>query len=203
MGWETFEVLCEVLRFVDLASVELKQPWFLPIAAIAVQVITNAPVNAQTLPVMLAALKFAERLVTWIDPPPVIHAAEDTELVCLETSSIVKDFMTSGSGSALVEKLTLAECLVWSDKSDEFPQVLGSVGTCLPIIINSRLGSVVASPLQSQASSPHWSSLASPDRYRALFQQLEANKKDNRSFTRTISEMAREFYNARKAAGYS
>jgi len=211
---ETFEVLSEVLRFVDLASVELKQPWFRPIAIVAVQTLFDSPVDAQTLPAIIALLRFTERLVTWIDPPPVIHAAADTERVCRETSECVRGWLQEtyynpsrreGSatlivtGGNLIDTLIVALANIWAVKSSEFPQILPSVATSLRISLNSSLGPQVAGRLQSHATSD-WVSLIPGDRLRTLFGQMDSSKKDSRSFGRLIQDMAKEFHSARKQA---
>ncbi len=38
----------------------------------------QAELDPQTLPAVQALLFFAERVVTWIDPPQIINAADDT-----------------------------------------------------------------------------------------------------------------------------
>lgn len=211
---ETFEVLSEVLRFVDLASVELKQPWFRPIAIVAVQTLFDAPVDSQTLPAIIALLRFTERLVTWIDPPPVIHAAADTERVCRETSACVRGWLQEAyynpsrregstalivAGGNLIDTLIVALANIWAVKSSEFAQILPSVSTSLRISLNSSLGPQVAARLQQHASSD-WVSLIPGDRLRVLFNQMDGSKKDSRGFGRIIQDMAKEFHSARKQA---
>jgi hypothetical protein len=212
---ETFEVLSEVLRFVDLASVELKQVWFRPIAIVAVQTLFDAPVDSQTLPAVVALLRFTERLVTWIDPPPVIHAAADTERVCFETSACVRGWLqeayynpsrrSDGSSALIVTNGNLIDTLVvalgniWAVKSSEFAQILPSVSTSLRMSLNSSLGPSVANRLQAHAS-VEWVNLIPADRLRQLFSQMESLKKDSRGFGRVVQDMAKEFHSARKQA---
>ena len=209
---ETFEVLSEVLRFVDLASVELKQPWFRPIAIVAVQSLFDAPVDSQTLPAIIALLRFTERLTTWIDPPPVIHAAADTEAVCFETSACVRGWLQekyynpSRKGSSLIvadgnliDTLVVALANMWAVKSSEFPQVLPSTATSLRISLNSSMGAAVAGRLQKHAET-EWMTLISADRLRVLFTQIDQSKRDSRGFGRIIADMAKEFHSARKQA---
>lgn len=212
MVGETFEVLSEVLRFVDLASIELKQVWFRPIAIVAVQTLYDSPVDAQTLPAITALLRFTERLVTWIDPPPVIHAAADTERVCFETAACVRGWLqeayynpsTSGAhsvmqGGNLIDTLILALGNIWAVKSSEFTQILPSVSTSLRISLNSSLGPQVANRLQQHAQTD-WVQIATPDRLRTLFSQMDASKRDSRTFGRIVADMAKEFHAGRKHA---
>ena len=212
---ETFEVLSEVLRFVDLASVELKQVWFRPIAIVAVQCLFDAPVDSRTLPAMVALLRFTERLTTWIDPPPVIHAAADTELVCFETAACVRGWLQekyynpSRRASALqtvgdnnlIDTLIVALANMWAVKSSEFPQVLPSTSTSLRISLNSSLGAQVAGRLQKHAETEWLAPQLIPgDRLRSLFAQMDQCKRDSRGFGRIISDMAKEFHAASKRA---
>lgn len=209
---ETFEVLSEVLRFVDLASIELKQPWFRPIAIVAVQCLFDSPVDSQTLPAITALLRFTERLVTWIDPPPVIHAAADTERVCFETSACVRGWLQESYynpsrrgtslivvGGNLIDTLVVALANMWAIKSSEFPQILPSVSTSLRMSLNSSLGPQVAGRLQKHAETD-WMPLIAGDRLRVLFAQMDQSKRDSRGFGRIIADMAKEFHSARKQA---
>ena len=209
---ETFEVLSEVLRFVDLASIELKQPWFRPIAIVSVQCLFDSPVDSQTLPAIVALLRFTERLVTWIDPPPVIHAAADTERVCFETSACVRGWLQESyynpsrrgtslvvTGGNLIDTLVVALANMWAVKSSEFPQILPSVSTSLRISLNSSMGGQVAGRLQKHAETD-WVQLIPGDRLRTLFAQLEQLKRDSRSFGRVVADMSKEFHTARKQA---
>jgi hypothetical protein len=209
---ETFEVLSEVLRFVDLASVELKQPWFRPIAIVAVQCLFDSPVDSQTLPAITALLRFTERLVTWIDPPPVIHAAADTERVCFETSACVRGWLQESyynpskrgqslivTGGNLIDTLIVALANMWAVKSSEFPQILPSTSTSLRISLNSSLGGQVAGRLQKHAETD-WMTLIPGERLRQLFAQMDQFKRDSRGFGRIIADMAKEFHSARKQA---
>ena len=211
---ETFEVLSEVLRFVDLASIELKQPWFRPIAIVAVQCLFDSPVDSQTLPAITALLRFTERLVTWIDPPPVIHAAADTERVCFETAACVRGWLQESyynpsrragssslivTGGNLVDTLIAALANIWAVKSSEFPQILPSVSTSLRISLNSSLGPQVAARLQKHAETD-WVQLIPGDRLRTLFTQMDSSKRDSRGFGRIVADMAKEFHSARKQA---
>ena len=209
---ETFEVLSEVLRFVDLASIELKQVWFRPIAIVAVQTLFDSPVDAQTLPAITALLRFTERLVTWIDPPPVIHAAADTERVCFETSACVRGWLQEAyynpsrkagstilAGGNLVDTLIVALANIWAVKSGEFPQILPSVSTSLRISLNSSLGPQVANRLQQHAESD-WVQIVPGERLRMLFAQMDSAKRDSRTFGRIVADMAKEFHAGHKQA---
>ena len=209
---ETFEVLSEVLRFVDLASIELKQPWFRPIAIVAVQCLFDSPVDSQTLPAIVALLRFTERLVTWIDPPPVIHAAADTERVCFETAACVRGWLQESyynpsrrgtslvvTGGNLIDTLIVALANIWAVKSSEFQQILPSVSTSLRISLNSSLGPQVAGRLQKHAETD-WMPLVAGERLRTLFSQMDSHKRDSRGFGRVVADMAKEFHSARKQA---
>ena len=199
---DTFAVLSEVLRYVDLVSnVVRHQHWLRPTVAVAVACVSDAEIDAQTLPGIAGLLHFCERLMTWIDPPLIMHAAEDTEQVAKETASIVKSLLvepTGGpAGELVVDKLVTALCHIWAVKAAEYPQVLPSVATSLRLGLVSSLSPIIGARLRSIAER-EWTQLLPSQKLTEVFSQFEATCRNSRAFGKVVQDLAKDFSVERK-----
>ena len=205
---ETFAVLSEVLRYVDLVSTVVKNSqWLKPTVGVAIACLTDAEIDAQTLPAVAALLHFSERLMTWIDPPLIMHAAEDTEMVSKETAGIVKSLLTSswdvmvgsnsGDSQTVIDKLVSALAQIWAVKAAEYPQVLPSVATSLRLGLVSSLAPTVGGRLRAIAERD-WLPLLGEQKVRDLFHLLEQNARNGRAFGKIVGDISKDFAVQRK-----
>jgi hypothetical protein len=199
---DTFAVLSEVLRYVDLVSnVVRTQQWLRPTVAVAIACVSDAEIDAQTLPGIAGLLHFCERLMTWIDPPLIMHAADDTEQVAKETAAIVKSLLTEPTGGpggeVVLDKLVVALCNIWTVKAAEYPQVLPSVATSLRLGLVSSLSPVVVARLKSVAEK-HWVHLLPSQKLAEVFTQFEATCRNSRAFGKIVQDLAKDFAVERK-----
>ena len=209
---ETFAVLSEVLRYVDLVSTVAKHGnWLRSVFHVAIVCLSDAEIDAQTLPAVAGLLHFSERVMTWIDPPLIMHAAEDTELVAKETALIVKGMLVEpvtvdsrlaqaassvppgANGQVLVvDQLITALAGIWSLKGIDYPQILPSVATSIRLGLVSSLASVVGGRLRSIADK-EWSGLLPNQRLQDVFYQLEMNARNGRAFGKIVQDTAKDF----------
>jgi hypothetical protein len=203
MVQETFAVLSEVLRYVDLVAFVTGQCDYFPgVLLVAARCLRDCVVDAQTLAGVAGLLHFCERVMTWIDPPRIMHAQEDTERVSKQVSAYTRNLLLANGNRDEREALLLFElvdalCAVWTEKSAEFPQILGSVGVSLRLALSSSLGPSVSARLRAAAEL--WTALlGSSDKARELLSAMEANCKNSRVFGKIVGEAARDFNEGRR-----